>query len=155
MNVIFGNVHCVNIQTGICLSQILVIRNRFVQKQHHLKNQKSINRTLVYPYEILNIWFSVLFDSRCSLPRSCLRQSISLWSVVVNSAEFGFIQNLCLAYRDNGSIEWIWNWGLCFALEWFKRIFLIWMASALIWFSGFSNRPRLHRFFAEVILPLP
>ncbi|NBR48118.1 hypothetical protein EBU02_04615 [bacterium] len=34
---------------------------------------------------------SVLFDSGCSLLRSCLRQSISLWSVVINSAGFGFI----------------------------------------------------------------
>ena len=29
------------------------------------------------------------FDSLRSLLRSCLQQSISLWSVVVNSAEFG------------------------------------------------------------------
>ena len=32
---------------------------------------------------------SVLFDSRCSLHRSCLRQSISRWSVVVSSPGFG------------------------------------------------------------------
>jgi hypothetical protein len=32
---------------------------------------------------------SVSFDSLRSLLRSCLRQSISLWSVVVNSAGFG------------------------------------------------------------------
>jgi len=35
--------------------------------------------------------FSVVsFDSLCSLLRSCLRQSNSLWSVVVNFAGFGF-----------------------------------------------------------------
>ena len=42
---------------------------------------------------------SVLFDSRCSLLRSCLRQFISLWSVVssvVNSARFGLKSILCL-----------------------------------------------------------
>jgi len=72
------------------------------------------------PYEIANNSFSVLFDSlaparlalranRVALPqrlpafsvvsfdslrsllRSCLRQSNSLWSVVVKSAEFGLI----------------------------------------------------------------
>ena len=39
---------------------------------------------------------SVSFDSLRSRLRSCLRQSISLWSVVVNFAEFG-------VYPVNGS----------------------------------------------------
>ena len=52
-------------------------------------------RKTLDPYEIANNSFSVLSvssDSLRSLLQSCLRQSISLWSVVVKSAEFGFIE---------------------------------------------------------------
>ncbi|NBR47278.1 hypothetical protein EBU02_00245 [bacterium] len=41
------------------------------------------------PHQMINSSSSVIFDSRCSLLQGCLRQSISLWSVVVNSAGFG------------------------------------------------------------------
>ena len=59
------------------------------------------------PYEIANNSFSVLsviFDSLRSLLRSCLRQSISLWSVVVNSAGFGLMVVSGIKIRLGGVI---------------------------------------------------
>ncbi len=60
--------------------------NKSVFRKRPTPQNDPIGFTLIHSPSVL----SVSFDSLRSLLRSCLRQSISLWSVVVNSAGFGF-----------------------------------------------------------------